>query len=113
MWIVKTKLVPKGFIGFTVFPFIFTKIDIGTDYRIKINVHLRHEITHLKQQVELLIIPFFILYLLNYLVNLVIYRNRKKAYRNICFEREAYKNQNSRNYLPNRKPYSFIKYLIN
>ncbi|TAH03378.1 MAG: hypothetical protein EAZ15_03400 [Sphingobacteriales bacterium] len=47
---------------------------------------IRHEIIHLKQQLELLILPFYALYLLNYLVNLLKYKNHNKAYLNIVFE---------------------------
>lgn len=111
MKVIYTKRIPKGFIGFTIWPFIFTKIDTENDSEIKVNVHLRHEIIHCIQQKELLLIPFFVLYFLNYAINLIIYRNSKKAYRNICFEKECYKNQNSKSYISNRKPYSFINYL--
>lgn len=71
---------------------------------------LRHEQIHLKQQLELLIIPFYVLYFLNYLINLIVYFNHNNAYRNIVFEKEAYVNDSDVNYLKNRKLWSFLKY---
>jgi len=42
---------------------------------------------------------------------LIQFRNRKKAYRNISFEREAYANESNPDYLTNRKFFSFFNYL--
>lgn len=70
-----------------------------------------HEKIHLRQQTELLIIPFYILYLLNYLINLAVYRKHRQAYLNIAFEREAYYNEANSTYLRNRKWFSWYKYL--
>lgn len=73
-------------------------------------VLINHERIHLRQQAELLVIPFYILYLLNYLINLAIYRNHQKAYLNIVFEREAYARETNLNYLKSRKWYNWIMY---
>jgi hypothetical protein len=73
-------------------------------------VVLNHERIHLKQQAELLVIPFYVLYLINYLANLVKYRNHNKAYLNIVFEREAYANEADMNYLKSRKGYCWRRY---
>lgn len=62
---------------------------------------INHERIHLKQQKELLIIPFYIWYLIAY------YR---KGYYNVKFEREAYDNESNLEYLKTRKPYSWLKY---
>ncbi|AFD55134.1 hypothetical protein RA0C_0118 [Riemerella anatipestifer ATCC 11845 = DSM 15868] len=64
---------------------------------------MNHEKIHLRQQLELLILPFFVWYGLNYLWNLIKYKNHREAYRNIIFEQEAYENQNDLEYLKNRK----------
>lgn len=95
---------PKSVIGITLFPFIFLK---------KVNVYiLNHENIHAKQQMELLVLPFYLLYILNYLINLFIYNfDTQEAYLNICFEREAYLNEHDLEYLKNRKWYSWIKYI--
>lgn len=83
----------KGFVGFTFYPFIFIKR--GKDTPVAIN----HERIHLRQQKRFLIVGFFVIYILHYLINLFKYMNSDKAYRNICFEREAYKNERNLNYL--------------
>ena len=69
---------------------------------------IRHEMIHFKQQLELLIIPFYLLYVLHFLINLIKYRNRSKAYFNICFEKEAYANDQDASYLEKRKAYAWL-----
>ncbi|MEA1785791.1 hypothetical protein U1E44_06790 [Arenibacter sp. GZD96] len=75
------------------------------------SVLLNHERIHLKQQQELLIFPFYILYILEWLLKLCWYRNAKQAYLNISFEREAYNNEYNLGYLNGRKSFCFIGYL--
>ncbi len=99
--------VPKGFSGITVYPFIFAREKHLRTHKTFVN----HEKIHLRQQIELLILPFFIWYVLEFLVRLIQYKNRKKAYRNISFEREAYANESNPDYLTNRKFFSFFNYL--
>ena len=74
-------------------------------------VIMNHELIHHRQQLELLIIPFYVIYLLNYLINLLKYLNHYKAYRNIIFEREAYANEENLVYRTNRKWWGFVDYL--
>ena len=71
---------------------------------------INHEKIHLRQQIELLIMPFYIIYGFEFLVRLVQYRSWKLAYLNISFEREAYINEKDLNYLKSRPFWSFIKY---
>ncbi len=105
--IVFKYLTPKGFSGFTFFPFVFLK-----DAADKKNVvFVNHERIHLRQQLELLIIPFYVWYLLEYLFRLVQLRDRKKAYYAISFEREAYENEKDLSYLKRRSFWKFISYL--
>lgn len=99
--------VPKGFSGITVYPFIFARGNYLRTHKTFVN----HEKIHLRQQIELLILPFFIWYVLEFSVRLIQFRNRKKAYRNISFEREAYANESNPDYLTNRKFFSFFNYL--
>ena len=70
---------------------------------------INHETIHIKQQQELLVIPFYILYILEWFLKLFIYG--KDAYRNISFEREAYGNESNPEYLETRKFWSFFKYI--
>lgn len=71
---------------------------------------VNHERIHLRQQMELLILPFYLLYGLNYLLNLVRFKNHYLAYFNIRFEREAYANERELDYLSHRKFFSWFRY---
>lgn len=99
--------VPKGFSGITVFPFVFVRDKFWADR----NSFIQHEKIHLRQQLELLIVFFFIWYILEFFVRLIQFRNRTKAYRNISFEREAYANEHNEAYLNTRCFFSFFRYL--
>ncbi len=100
-------MVPKGYSGLTLYPFIFLKSKSLQKQTILIN----HEKIHLKQQIEMLVIPFYICYFFEFLIRFVRYRNWQKAYRNISFEREAYTNENDLDYLKHRSFWSFLKYI--
>lgn len=93
--------------GLSLWPFIFLKNgSLKQD-----NVLINHEKIHLRQQKELLILPFYILYLIEWLLRTVWYLDSYRAYQNISFEREAYLHENELEYLSKRKSFSFIKYL--
>ena len=92
--------------GMALFPFILVK-----NHDLKLNkAIINHEKIHLRQQLELLLIPFYILYLLNYLLNLLYYMQHDKAYLNIVFEREAYVNERNLTYLKRRRFWSWLRY---
>ena len=105
--IVSKYLIPKGFRGLTVFPFVVLKYRESTVDLTLMN----HEKIHLRQQLELLVLPFFIWYGLEFLIRLLLLKNRHLAYRSISFEKEAYQNENSSIYLSERKLFSFLKFL--
>lgn len=105
--IVFNYLTPKGFRAITLFPFIIFKS--AEDKRNTVMVN--HERIHSRQQVELLVVPFYIWYFLEFLARLVQYKNRREAYRNISFEREAYAHEGDLNYIVKREFFGFIKYL--
>ncbi|WP_291285363.1 hypothetical protein [Flavobacterium sp.] len=105
--IVAKYLIPKGYRGMAVFPFVILKYD--TDKENAVFVH--HEKIHLRQQLELLVIPFYVFYVLEYAIRLIQYKNKELAYRNISFEREAYANETHLNYLKNRRFFGFLNYL--
>ena len=109
MILVSKYLLPKGYNGLAIFPFVFLKSD---DLRLSKHI-LNHERIHLRQQLELLIIPFFIWYLAEFFIRLLQYRNWHLAYRNISFEREAYGNEYYLEYLKKRRFWRFLKYLRN
>jgi len=72
---------------------------------------MNHERIHLRQQLELLILPFYVWYFVEYLFRLVQFKDRKMAYRNISFEREAYENEKDLGYLKGRSFWRFLRYL--
>ena len=91
----------------TIFPFIFLrKPSFKADKTL-----LNHETIHIVQALELLVLPFYIWYLSEFLFRLIQYRKFDKAYQNISLEKEAFANQSNPNYLKERKPWSFWKYL--
>jgi hypothetical protein len=92
--------------GMALFPFIL----VNNQSLLTDTILLNHERIHLKQQAELLVIPFYVLYLINYLINIAKYRNHDKAYLNIVFEREAYAKDTDPGYLNCRKMYSWRRY---
>ena len=106
-------LVPKGFIGITLWPVI--NIALSKDDYIKkygeerLNNSINHESIHIKQQAEMLVIFFYIWYLIEWFIKL--FKYEKGAYMNLSFEREAYGNARYKDYLNIRKKYSWIKYL--
>lgn len=67
---------------------------------------INHERIHTAQMKELLYIPFYIIYVLEWLVLLIRLRDSRKAYRAISFEREAYDNAHDYQYLARRRHYS-------
>ncbi|MBL7885828.1 MAG: hypothetical protein JNJ52_03710 [Flavobacterium sp.] len=105
--IVFKYLTPRGFRGLTFFPFVF--IASKSD---KLNkVFINHERIHLRQQLELLVVPFYIWYGIEFGIRLLQYKNRKKAYYNISFEREAYANEKDFDYLKERSFWCFLSFL--
>lgn len=90
--------------GMTLFPFILLKDrGLASD-----KVIMNHEMIHLWQQTEMLVIPFYTIYLLHYFWNLCIYRDHDQAYRNIIFEREAYLHEADPDYLKRRKFWGWL-----
>jgi hypothetical protein len=89
--------------GLTLWPFIILKKE---NARI-----IRHESIHIKQQVEMLIIFFYLWYVFEWLLKFIRYKKFEVSYRNLSFEKEAYSNENDLLYLNKRKKYSWTKYL--
>lgn len=105
--IVKCRLMPKG-ICLNLFGTFWARDTSWIDKYV-----INHERVHTAQQRELLFIPFYIIYVLEWLVRCIQYRNSKEAYYNISFEREAYTHGHDLTYLKNRKPYSWVRFIKN
>lgn len=88
--LVRNKLIPfKGFKAISIWPFIFVRKDCSFN-----STDLNHERIHLKQQLELLLIPFYIIYFIEWIF---------KGYKKISFEKEAYTYEEDLGYLKRRK----------
>jgi len=105
--IVSKYLIPKGYRGLTLFPFVIIRDFLDKENKVLLN----HEKIHIRQQLELLIVPFFVLYFFEFLLRLIQFRDRNKAYRNISFEREAYANEKDLDYLKKRPFWKFRNYI--
>ncbi|MBS1549908.1 MAG: hypothetical protein JSS94_08610 [Bacteroidetes bacterium] len=92
--------------GITLFPFIFLK---KKDF-LKDEVLIHHEKIHLRQQIELLIIFFYLWYLAEYLYWYLRLNDSFLAYKHISFEREAFAKEQDLDYLQHRKLFEFWKY---
>lgn len=97
---------PRGYCAIALFPFIFIKNTHLRENSILIN----HERIHLRQQLELLILPFYVLYIFEFIMLILIFRSWNKAYLNISFEKEASANEQKFNYLNDRPFWNFKKY---
>lgn len=89
--------------GITIYPFILIK---SSDYDNLVLIN--HEKIHIRQQLELLVFPFYLIYFSHYLYNLGKFKNHKLAYRNIIFEKEAFKHDTDLKYLDKRKLFGFV-----
>jgi len=96
-----------GINGITLFPFILLKNKkLKEDKRV-----INHENIHIQQQVELLVIPFFLIYILEWFIKKLM-NGRENAYWKISFEKEAHLNDTELDYLEKRKRYASFKYLF-
>ena len=91
--------------GITLFPFIILR----EKYKNNPKNIIRHESIHIKQQIEMLVIPFYVFYTLEWFIKLFIFGT--KAYQNLSFEREAKTNEGNPDYLKTRKFWAWVKYL--
>ena len=119
MRIVVNKYVPFGsFVAMTIGPWIFVK-DITKVTPTLIN----HKSIHWEQEKELLIVPFYLLYVFFFILELFIcifdhqrgtradgrYRSLwKRAYYSIPFEEEAYDNESNQEYIEHRQHYAWF-----
>lgn len=72
---------------------------------------VNHERIHDAQQRELLFLLFYLLYVLEWHVRVILYRNLSKAYYDISFEREAYANGSNPAYLSTRRHFAWLRYI--
>lgn len=119
---IKNKLFPLGrFKAMAIWPFVFVRSD--KNYT---NIDVQHEDIHGRQQLELLIVVFWALYIVFAIIaffRCLLNKSLKqkpatekqrtiwqRIDRVIIFEREAYACQNINNYLRKRRWMAWIKY---
>lgn len=95
----------KYYTGFSFFIFIWI-----SDHAENRDEVINHEKIHFYQQLELLFIFHWILYILFYLLYRAKGYGHDSAYRRIPFEKEAYAHEHSKTYLPKRKLFYWLKY---
>ncbi len=107
MVVILKKLKRLGVSGMTLYPIIFLRSkELKSDIRI-----MNHERIHIRQQIEMFIIPFYLIYLIEYLFGLIKHKNHFEAYLNISFEREAFMNHGNLEYLKVRKFWEWTRYI--
>ena len=105
MKIIRNKIIPfKGFKAINLFGILFVRGESVITNRV-----LSHESIHTAQMKELWYIGFYILYLMEFLYKLIKLRNAHEAYRNISFEKEAYKFEGYLSYLKERERFTMWK----
>ncbi len=93
----------------TFFPFIFVRTDTRDNTEL-----IRHETIHIRQQVELLIIGAWLLFIIEYCIARYIKKyNARQSYYYTALEQEAHRNAIYEDYLDRRKPYAMLKYIWN
>ena len=130
MWVIYNSVFPSSrFLALTIWPFVFARKELG-------EVDKNHEFIHGRQQVEVMIVSFFlllfiilisklsffwlllslvsyyVLYCLEYTVRAILYGGfGREAYRNISFEQEAYENESNLLYLGSRRLFAWIFFI--
>jgi hypothetical protein len=67
---------------------------------------INHESIHTAQMKELLYLPFYIIYVVEWLIRFICIRDAHSAYRKISFEEEANTNEKNLDYLKERKHFA-------
>lgn len=104
--LIKNNIIPfRGFVAINLFGLVFVrkkeweKLTPARQEKVRL-----HEAIHTRQMLELLIVGFYLLYLLEWAYWLVF--RPLSAYRHISFEREAYDKEGNKIYLKTRRHYA-------
>lgn len=108
MRVIRNDVIPfKGFKAVNLFGVLFARRNAVLS-----ESDIRHEMIHTAQMRELLYAGFYLWYGMEWLIRWFgCGFKAKKAYRDVCFEREAYGNERTDGYLIGRKRYESFKYL--
>ncbi len=105
--IVNKRLLSGRFKGISLWPFVILESDCLKHDKFFLN----HEKIHLRQQLELLVLFFYVWYAIEFFVRYLDCKDGMLAYRNISFEREAYRRENDLKYLKKRPFWAFLNFL--
>ena len=125
---IRNNIIPfPGFRAINLFGLLFVRKSARID-----DVLIRHEQIHTRQMIEITLIaliltlPFlftiwwlpilsfftyYLWYVVEWFIHLARIKDTHKAYRKICFEQEAYENQDVDWYLRKRRLFNFINYM--
>lgn len=102
MKIIYNNIIPVNpFAAINIFGLLFVRSKYKGKLRDKT---INHEEIHTAQMKELLYIPFYIIYVIEWLIRLI--TNPNNAYRSISFEQEAHNNELNADYLKTRKRFA-------
>jgi len=103
--VIYNDIIPfRGFLAINLFGYIFARKGAHLTHTC-----ILHEQIHTAQIKELLYVPFYLFYFLEWILKL--FKYGLKSYYNVSFEREAFSNENDSLYLHHRKGFAFLKYL--
>ncbi|MBO5217547.1 MAG: hypothetical protein J6B41_07380 [Alistipes sp.] len=109
MKIIVNRFIPfKGFAAMYFFGLLFVRKGARVGERM-----IRHEAIHHEQAKEMLFIFFYLWYVVEWLLRLLLQPfTGKNAYRNISLEREAYAKQRYVGYTDTRKHFHWLRYIF-
>ena len=107
MLLVLKYVVPKGYSGITIYPFVVLKKECQKADGVFIN----HEKIHLLQQKEMCVIFFYVWYVIEFLIKLLKCWSWNTAYRTISFEQEAYANEANLGYIKKRPKWAVFNFI--
>lgn len=92
--------------GMALWPFVLVKDEAAAADPYLLN----HERIHHAQQIECLLLPFVIIYLLDFAL-MRIRHDYWTSYYALLHEREAFRHEHDLNYLATRRPFAWMRYL--
>lgn len=105
--IIRNKVIPPSCYKFiNLFGVLFTHMNTKIT-----EANANHEYSHTLQMKWLGYIGFYILYVINFIINFLYYWNWKKAYKMIIFEIEANLHEDDSTYNESRSPYAEFSYV--
>ena len=98
------KIAPINVWAVSIGPFVWCRGELS-------DITKQHETIHFQQQLEMAFIAQWILYFTFYALGRIKHGSWKEAYYQNPFEKEAYAKQDEKDYLKNRKRYSWLEYI--